>query len=147
MTLPVRAEAEQPERLPPRLRQPRMVAVARPNACENGMVIVFICNRCPYVRAVVDRLVAAVRPLMAEAIGFAAICSSDASAYPEDLLAAMRRIARARAFPVPDTTLERLERKGFISSRRDEPIHERGGRARRNFRIERLGIETLKSAA
>ena len=42
-------------------------------AGENGTVIVFICNHCPYVKAVIDRLVADARALMAEGIGFAAI--------------------------------------------------------------------------
>src|SRR5437868_10644047 len=51
-------------------------------AGEKGTVIVFICNHCPYVKAVIDRLVADARALMAEHIGFAAICSNDAIAYP-----------------------------------------------------------------
>ena len=42
-------------------------------AGENGTVIVFICNHCPYVKAVIDRLVADARALIAEGIGFAAI--------------------------------------------------------------------------
>ena len=53
-------------------------------AGEKGTVIVFICNHCPYVIAVIDRLVADARVLMAERIGFAAICSNDSSSYPED---------------------------------------------------------------
>jgi hypothetical protein len=51
-------------------------------AAEKGTVIVFICNHCPYVIAVIDRLVADARVLMAERIGFAAICSNDSSSYP-----------------------------------------------------------------
>ena len=70
-------------------------------AGENGMVIVFICNHCPYVKAVIDRLVADARALMAEGIGFAAICSNDADAYPEDSFEAMQGFARAHAFPFP----------------------------------------------
>ena len=42
-------------------------------AGKNGTVIVFICNHCPYVKAVIDRLVADARMLMGEGIGFAAI--------------------------------------------------------------------------
>jgi peroxiredoxin len=70
-------------------------------AGERGTVIVFICNHCPYVKAVIDRLVADARVLMAEGIGFAAICSNDASAYPEDSFANMRRFAHAHDFPFP----------------------------------------------
>ena len=49
-------------------------------AGNNGTVIVFICNHCPYVKAVIDRLVNDAEVLMAEGIGFAAICSNDAKA-------------------------------------------------------------------
>jgi peroxiredoxin len=70
-------------------------------AGQNGTVIVFICNHCPYVKAVIDRLVADARVLMAEGIGFAAICSNDADAYPADSFAAMAVFARAHAFPFP----------------------------------------------
>src|SRR6516162_5152250 len=70
-------------------------------AGKNGTVIVFICNHCPYVKAVIDRLVADARTLMADGVGFAAICSNDANAYPEDSFEAMQRFARAHAFPFP----------------------------------------------
>jgi hypothetical protein len=64
-------------------------------------VIVFVCNHCPYVKAVIDRLVGDAKVLMAEGIGFAAICSNDAKAYPEDSFENMRRFARTRGFPFP----------------------------------------------
>ena len=70
-------------------------------AGEKGTVIVFICNHCPYVKAVVDRLVADARTLMSEGVGFAAICSNDPQSYPEDSFANMRRFAERRAFPFP----------------------------------------------
>lgn len=70
-------------------------------AGKNGTVIVFLCNHCPYVKAVIDRLVADARVLMAEGIGFAAICSNDADAYPADSFDAMQRFAQAHAFPFP----------------------------------------------
>ncbi len=68
---------------------------------EKGTVIVFICNHCPYVIAVIDRLVADARALMREDIGFAAICSNDAKAYPEDSFDKMRLFAKAHEFPFP----------------------------------------------
>jgi peroxiredoxin len=70
-------------------------------AGEKGMVIVFICNHCPYVKAVIDRLVADARLLLAEGIGFAAVCSNDAVDYPEDSFANMERFARTHNFPFP----------------------------------------------
>jgi len=42
------------------------------------------------------------------------------------------------------TTLDRLERRGFVSSRQGEPTPERGGRAKRYFRVEGEGIAALE---
>jgi peroxiredoxin len=70
-------------------------------AGEKGTVIVFICNHCPYVKAVIDRLVADARLLLAEGIGFAAICANDATDYPEDSFANMKRFAQAHKIPFP----------------------------------------------
>lgn len=41
-------------------------------------------------------------------------------------------------------TLERLEQKGYVSSRRGEPTPERGGRAKRYFKIEGAGVAALE---
>jgi peroxiredoxin len=70
-------------------------------AGKRGTVIVFICNHCPYVKAVIYRLVADARVLMAEGIGFAAICSNDATSHPEDSFDNMKRLATANDFPFP----------------------------------------------
>ena len=68
-------------------------------AGTKATVIVFICNHCPYVKAVIDRLVADARMLMAEGVGFAAVCSNDAAAYAEDSFQNMQRFAQMHAFP------------------------------------------------
>jgi peroxiredoxin len=70
-------------------------------AGEKGTVIVFICNHCPYVKAVIDRLTDDARLLMAEGIGFAAICANDATDYPDDSFANMKRFTQAHKFPFP----------------------------------------------
>lgn len=70
-------------------------------AGAKGTVIVFICNHCPYVKAVIDRLVQDAKVLMAEGIGFAAVCSNDATSHPEDSFANMQRFAKAHGFPFP----------------------------------------------
>jgi peroxiredoxin len=70
-------------------------------AGEKGTVIVFICNHCPYVKAVIGRLAADARALMAEGIGFAAICANDATDYPEDSFDNMKRFAKAHDLPFP----------------------------------------------
>ena len=70
-------------------------------AGDAGAAIVFICNHCPYVKAVIDRVVADARDLLPQGIGFAAICANDAVAYPEDSFAEMKRFAERHAFPFP----------------------------------------------
>ncbi len=70
-------------------------------AGEKATVVVFICNHCPYVKAVIGRLVADARLLISEGVGFAAICSNDAKNYPEDSFDRMRAFARAHDFPFP----------------------------------------------
>lgn len=67
----------------------------------NGLLLMFICNHCPYVQSVLDRILRDARDMMAQGIGVAAICSNDAQAYPEDGFAAMTQLARERAFPFP----------------------------------------------
>jgi peroxiredoxin len=68
---------------------------------NRGTVVVFICNHCPYVKAVADRMVADARLLMKEGIGFVAISANDAKAYPEDSFDNMKRFAEAHDFPFP----------------------------------------------
>ena len=70
-------------------------------AGANGLVVAFICNHCPYVQAVIDRMVRDANELRAHGIGFVAICSNDARAYPEDSFANMKEFARAHAFTFP----------------------------------------------
>jgi PadR family transcriptional regulator, regulatory protein PadR len=53
---------------------------------------------------------------------------------------------RVAAIGAVHATLVRLERKGLVSSWMGEPTEERGGKARRHFRIENAGIAALKDA-
>jgi peroxiredoxin len=70
-------------------------------AGAKGTVVVFICNHCPYVKAVIGRLVADARVLIGEGVGFAAVCSNDAASYSEDSFPKMREFALAHDFPFP----------------------------------------------
>ena len=67
----------------------------------NGLLVMFICNHCPYVKAIIDRICRDARELQALGFGVAAIMSNDTVAYPEDSLENMREIARAMDFPFP----------------------------------------------
>jgi PadR family transcriptional regulator PadR len=55
----------------------------------------------------------------------------------------VERTGRDVAIGAVYATLDRLERKGFVSSRAGEPTPERGGRAKRYFRIEAPGVSAL----
>ncbi|MCG6897140.1 MAG: thioredoxin family protein [Thiocapsa sp.] len=73
------------------------------DACagERGLLVMFICNHCPYVKAVRERIVRDARDLRDFGIGSVAIMSNDTRDYPEDSFDNMRRIAEALAFPFP----------------------------------------------
>lgn len=75
----------------------RLADVAGPN----GTLIMFICNHCPYVKAVLDRIIRDARDLKALGIGVAAISANDPADYPEDAFPEMQRLARERALPFP----------------------------------------------
>lgn len=68
---------------------------------ERGLLVMFICNHCPYVKAILPRLIADVRALQAEGINTVAIMSNDPSDYPEDSAEQMQKIATDMAFPFP----------------------------------------------
>jgi peroxiredoxin len=68
---------------------------------ENGAVIVFICNHCPYVKAITARLVSDAEMLAKQGIGFAAICSNDAISYPDDSFESMVIFAKESGFIFP----------------------------------------------
>jgi peroxiredoxin len=67
----------------------------------NGLVVVFICNHCPYVKAVISRIVRDANDLKPHGIGFVAINSNDAEAYPEDSFDNMKRFAETHRFTFP----------------------------------------------
>ena len=49
-----------------------------------GLLVMFICNHCPYVKAIIDRICRDARELQAMGFGVAAVMSNDPHAYPED---------------------------------------------------------------
>ncbi|MCL2345380.1 MAG: thioredoxin family protein [Desulfobulbus sp.] len=67
----------------------------------NGLLVMFICNHCPYVQAIIDRLIRDCRELAGYGIGSVAIMSNDIAAYPADSPAEMRRWAEELDFPFP----------------------------------------------
>ncbi len=64
-----------------------------------GTVIVFMCNHCPYVKTVIDRLIRDAKELQALGVNVVAICSNDATTYPADGFDSMKRWATEKVFP------------------------------------------------
>ena len=70
-------------------------------AGERGLLVVFICNHCPFVIAIRERLVRDARELLGHGINTVAIMSNDPTGYPEDSFENMQRIASEFKFPFP----------------------------------------------
>ena len=66
-----------------------------------GTVVVFICNHCPYVKAIATRLVSEAEALERIGIAMVAISSNDASHYPEDSFDNMKAFAARHGFTFP----------------------------------------------
>jgi peroxiredoxin len=67
----------------------------------NGTLVMFICNHCPYVKAVIDRIVRDVNELRGLGVGAVAISSNDAVHYPDDSFENMQRFAASHRFSFP----------------------------------------------
>jgi len=68
---------------------------------ENGTLIMFICNHCPYVKAVIGRLVADCRLLADAGVGAVTIMPNDTETYPADSFENMKLFAKQHAFGFP----------------------------------------------
>ncbi len=67
----------------------------------NGLLVMFICNHCPYVQAVRERIIRDVRELQALGVGCVGIMSNDTVNYPDDSFENMQRIAAEHDYPFP----------------------------------------------
>ena len=74
-----------------------------PELCrgENGLLVMFICNHCPYVKSIRERIVRDTRELMALGVNSVAIMSNDPSEYEEDSFENMKLVADQFDFPFP----------------------------------------------
>ena len=67
----------------------------------NGIVVMFICNHCPYVKRSIDRIVRDCRELQARGIGSIAVMPNDPGYNAEDSFDNMKRVAREKGFHFP----------------------------------------------
>ena len=68
---------------------------------ENGLLVMFICNHCPYVKAILERLVRDTNELKAQGINSVAIMSNDPAQYAEDSPEHMKKISNDFGFSFP----------------------------------------------
>ncbi|MEQ9326522.1 MAG: thioredoxin family protein [Rhodospirillales bacterium] len=66
-----------------------------------GLLVMFICNHCPYVRSVIDRIVRDCTDLAGLGIGSIAVMSNDTDAYPADSFDRMQAFAVENGFTFP----------------------------------------------
>jgi thiol-disulfide isomerase/thioredoxin len=65
------------------------------------LVVMFICNHCPYVKAVEDRIIRLARAFEPGGVRFVAICSNDAESYPDDAFEKLRDRWRDKEYGFP----------------------------------------------
>ena len=70
-------------------------------AGDNGTLVMFICNHCPYVKAIQTELVKDTLKLMEAGIKSVAIMSNDPQDYPEDSFENMKKISDKYNYPFP----------------------------------------------
>ena len=68
---------------------------------ENGLLVMFICNHCPYVKSIRERIVRDTNELKALGVNTVAIMSNDPSQYEEDSFANMKKISDEFGFSFP----------------------------------------------
>ena len=75
----------------------------------NGLLVMFICNHCPFVKAIIDKLVIDCTNLQKQGVGIVAINANDASVYSDDSFENMIKFAKEHHFTFPylhDSTQE-----------------------------------------
>ena len=73
----------------------------------NGTVVMFICNHCPYVKAVAAKIARDMTELAQHGVGSIAIMSNDPAAYPEDSFDTMKAFAAQHGFTFPMSSTRR----------------------------------------
>jgi len=68
---------------------------------EKGLLVMFICNHCPYVKSIRERIVRDTKELMSYGINTIAIMSNDPAEYEEDSFENMAKVAEVFDFPFP----------------------------------------------
>lgn len=68
---------------------------------DKATLVLFICNHCPYVKAIIERLVEDVKTLQKNGVGVVAIMPNDTVNYPDDSFENMKVFAQTNGFTFP----------------------------------------------
>ena len=122
----------------------------------NGTLIMFICNHCPYVKAVIKDIVEDVKSLEALGINSVAIMSNDVKNYPEDSFENMIKFSKLHNFSFPylyDNTQDVAKNYNavctpdFFGYNKNLELQYRGRiRELKNLKAVRMGDSDLKIA-
>ena len=83
----------------------------------NGLLIMFICNHCPYVKSIINQIVADTKELADLGVNSVGIMSNDPGEYEEDSYQNMQKISSSLNFPFPyliDETQEVAKAYGAV---------------------------------
>lgn len=84
---------------------------------ENGLLVMFICNHCPYVKAIRERIVRDTKELLDHGVNSVAIMANDPTQYAEDSFENMQKVAEEFDFSFPyllDATQEVAKAYGAV---------------------------------
>jgi peroxiredoxin len=70
-------------------------------ARAEALVVMFICNHCPYVKAVEDRLIGLAREFEGRGVQFVGVCANDAQSYPDDAFDKLAERWRSKGYGFP----------------------------------------------
>lgn len=68
---------------------------------KHGLVVMFICNHCPFVKHVMDEVLRVANDYRVQGFGFVAISSNDVEKYPQDAPEEMYKLAEKHHYPFP----------------------------------------------
>ena len=115
---------------------------------QNGLLVMFICNHCPYVKSIIHRIIRDTKELKDLGVNSVAIMSNNPDEYKEDSFENMQKIATKMNFPFPyliDETQEVAKSYGavctpdFFGYNSDLSLQYRG-------RLDESRIETVVDA-
>ncbi len=84
---------------------------------QNGLLVMFICNHCPYVKSIIHRIIRDTKELKDLGVNSVAIMSNNPDEYKEDSFENMQKIATKMNFPFPyliDETQEVAKSYGAV---------------------------------